>query len=433
MIAYFPAPYPDELLYSQLARYYVGSGYTAYAFAAEDLYQLKTVRLDIEFLNTFTSDALQAITRDRTMEEVVLKGTMFPYYGRFLPKERKQRAFQALVSMKGNYYGLLPIPNKKNEDRYLRYCPLCSAEDRTNYGETFWHRTHQMTGLNICPDHKCYLHNSNILIKSKALPMLKSAEEIIPLSEDVTWSDNDLECHIAEYMAKVFLADIDFKADVSVGHFLQLKKINTQYHTFQNNRDLFYSNLVEFHKNVSDKKFVKIMQIDKANTVDFYEVCLLALFLDIPTSELLDMKLPERIRPQIFEGKTKPKSWEDIDKATLPFVKDAIAQLLENGVIRPKKVTVYGIERLLNLPNKYINRHLPQCYAMIKQYEEGKQQFWAREVVWAAQQIQLTGKPLGWAKIYELTSVNLSRFKACLPYIDNYADETLAEQLRGLV
>ncbi len=30
MIAYFPTAYPDELLYSQLARYYTKSGYMAY-------------------------------------------------------------------------------------------------------------------------------------------------------------------------------------------------------------------------------------------------------------------------------------------------------------------------------------------------------------------------------------------------------------------
>ena len=43
MILYFPKAYPDELLYSQLARYYIKSGYTAYRFAAEALYKNKTI------------------------------------------------------------------------------------------------------------------------------------------------------------------------------------------------------------------------------------------------------------------------------------------------------------------------------------------------------------------------------------------------------
>ena len=45
MISYFPAAYPDELLYSQLARYYTKSGYMAYTYAAEELYVSKIVRL----------------------------------------------------------------------------------------------------------------------------------------------------------------------------------------------------------------------------------------------------------------------------------------------------------------------------------------------------------------------------------------------------
>ena len=34
MISFFPDIYPDELIYSTLARYYIKSGYTAYIFAA---------------------------------------------------------------------------------------------------------------------------------------------------------------------------------------------------------------------------------------------------------------------------------------------------------------------------------------------------------------------------------------------------------------
>lgn len=84
MIAYFPTAYPDELLYSQLARYYTKSGYMAYAYAAEELYVSKIVRPDMEFVNVFTPDALRMISKDMTMEDVVMQHTMFPYYGRFL-------------------------------------------------------------------------------------------------------------------------------------------------------------------------------------------------------------------------------------------------------------------------------------------------------------------------------------------------------------
>lgn len=77
MIALFPSFYPDELVYSLLARYYQRSGYIRYIFAAEDLLQAKTSRPDIEFVNLYTPAALQIITGKITMEQVIEKHTMF--------------------------------------------------------------------------------------------------------------------------------------------------------------------------------------------------------------------------------------------------------------------------------------------------------------------------------------------------------------------
>ena len=73
MIAYFPKIYTDELLYSQLARCYAKSGYPAYTYMAEDFFQDKKVRPDIEFINTFTPAALQVVTRQTSMKEIIMK------------------------------------------------------------------------------------------------------------------------------------------------------------------------------------------------------------------------------------------------------------------------------------------------------------------------------------------------------------------------
>ena len=40
MIAFFPEIYPDELLYSQLARYHSRSGYARYVFTVADIYKI---------------------------------------------------------------------------------------------------------------------------------------------------------------------------------------------------------------------------------------------------------------------------------------------------------------------------------------------------------------------------------------------------------
>jgi hypothetical protein len=40
----------------------------------------------------------------------------------------------------------------------LKFCPICYEEDITKYGEPYWHRTLQATGVIICPNHGAVLH-----------------------------------------------------------------------------------------------------------------------------------------------------------------------------------------------------------------------------------------------------------------------------------
>ena len=161
MIGFMPEIYPDELLYSRFARYYEKSGYMAYIFAAEDLFQNKNERTDVEFINRLTEDAQSVIHKKMSADEVIMNYTMFPYYGRFLSRERRAEAYFALLNTDGNYRNLLPIPKAKRQ-RFLRYCPMCVNRDRDKYGETYWHRIHQMQGIDICPIHFCVLQNTDI-------------------------------------------------------------------------------------------------------------------------------------------------------------------------------------------------------------------------------------------------------------------------------
>ena len=137
MITSFPSLYPDELLYSLFARYHAQSGHIAYVFAAEDLFERRATKPDIEFVDRLTPDALQLITRDMPIETVIEKHTMFPYYARFLPRDRRRQAMALLAQMDQRYHNLLYLIKRKTIMRYLRYCPLCAMEDRKQYGETY--------------------------------------------------------------------------------------------------------------------------------------------------------------------------------------------------------------------------------------------------------------------------------------------------------
>lgn len=456
MITLFPTPYPDELLYSQLARYYAKSGYMAYIFAAEDLYANSKTRPDIEFLNAFTYDAYNHITKHLSINDVVLKHTMFPYYGRFLPYDRRIKAFQSLTSMSKEYQNLLYIP--KNSNRYLRYCPVCVNEDREMYGETYWHRAHQLPGVNICTNHKCMLIESSISLNSRVSPCLISAEEEIKAT-DVYYVNDDKEYNLSVYISKVFQSDVDMNSDIPLGKFLHSKLEGTKYLSPRGKArkmELLYKEFCEFYQGFQYNPLTQKWQLAKIFTNDrfnTYEVCMLAYFLDIPYDELVSMKLPQKTQTQLFdemvlklhkeglnyreisnqlnasydvvksigEGrygkyhypkqskmhKSKKRDWDSFDSMMLPKVKELLNTLTNDKNKRPQKITVGMIERLLWLPKKTFNQ-CPKCTYEIQKHYETQEEYWIREINWAVAKLKKDNKPINLTNIMKLTNIRKS-------------------------
>lgn len=488
MIGYFPSIYPDELVYSLLARYYMRSGYMAYTFVAQDLYVKKTTRPDIEFLNLFTKETFNMITSNTTIEKIVENHTMFPYYGRFLNQDRRERAFNSLVSMGGNYRYLLAIPKSKDgTGRYLRYCPLCVIDDREQYGETYWHRHHQITGVNICPKHKCYLISSDVIISGKSSPSLKSAEESIKTSSDIAFSNNDIECAVAKYIDDVFQKKVDMKSKIKVGEYLHSKMANTKYRSIrgeQRNISMLHSDFIEYYAGLENNWFTELWQIQKVLTndrINTFEICLLAMFLNVSADELTNMTLPQKRQEDIFDeqihllhsqglkypkiaqrlnasysvvksigedlygtyhktkrGCKKPKksanskNWSDMDNKTLPLVKNVIKELQGDRCVRPKKITIFAVGKKLGLTNKQFN-NLPKCRNEIEKHYETQEQYWAREVVWAANYIIDREMPFNWKHIRELINIKEINLRECMPYLHNFTDEILVERIEKLL
>lgn len=488
MTMYLPEIYPDELVYSWLARYYIQTGYVRYAFVAEELFQSKTVRPDIEFVNQYTAPMLQAITEKMPMSEIIENHTMFPYYGRFLPKERKNQAYTAMIQTKGNYHNLLPMPKRKgNTDRYLRYCPVCAENDRKQYGEAYWHRIHQLQGVKICSQHRCYLVDSQVQISGKASPTLIAAETIIPEKcENFLLCQNDIEYQLVDYVTELFQSKLDLDSDITVGKFLHSRMENTPYRSVrgeQRNISLLHADFQEYYKKLSDNNFSELWKIQKVLTDDRinpYEVCMIAMFLNVLVADLVRMKLPEQTQEQRFDEQIyllheqglkypeiarrlgasydtvkaiggqrykkyhkesskvlkcgiKAYDWQQIDKDTFPLVRDAIRQLQGNGKNRPKKVTVFAIEKLLHLPSKRIATYLPKCRAEIEKYQETQEEYWAREVAWAVNHIITEGNRLNWKQIRNLTNMRKQDLIKCVPYLLNYADTDTVQKIKILI
>ena len=308
MISFFPAPYPDELVYSWFARYGMRTGYTNYRAIAEDLFISNTAKPNLEFIIELNPEAYKVVTRYKSFEAIIKQHTMFPYYVRFLPKERRVKAYKLLLKMDKGYNDALYSRKYKTQCRQsLRYCPMCVDEDRNKYGETYWHRIHQLDHIDICPVHGCVLLNTSVDITSRPSPSLIHTEEVVPKQTEEVMFGTDLEFKLAQYTAQVFQADVNLKSDVKIGQFLHSRIEYTKYlstrgeHRYTN---LLFKDLQEFYKGLPNLAIKEEWQLGKMfSNYQFhtYDICYLTFFLNVPVSDLVRMALPKKSQVEKFD------------------------------------------------------------------------------------------------------------------------------------
>ena len=425
MIGFMPEIYPDELLYSMFARYYERSGYMAYIFAAEDLFQNKNERPDVEFINRLTQDAQSVIHKKMSADEVIMNNTMFPYYGRFLGKERRAEAYFALLNTDGNYRNLMPIPKAKRQ-RFLRYCPICVNRDMDKYGETYWHRIHQMQSIDICPIHFCVLQNTDIAIGSTTSPRFSAAEKMIKDFEKIEAGEDEKERKLAQYILDVFASNIDFDNDTKLGDYLSYRLKGTKYMTgaLRNMQELT-NDFNDFYG--TETELWRIQKILTNVNVKIKDICMLAMFLEITPEELNNPHIGESIiklnRKKIYTNAkpgTKARDWNFVDNAALPKVQKAIETL--KCTEPPKRITGYAIERILKLPSKQM-QNLPKCRAEVLKHSETQTQFWARKIEWAVKKLVAENQPINLKHIRTLTNMRKENILSVIPYLDDEIKE----------
>jgi Tn7-like transposition protein D/TniQ len=165
MLGFFPTPYPDELLYSIIARYHIRSGNISPKITLQELFGSTTTIAtpDLPSSLNYLSKQLQHLFPN-SVTDLIDRYTLYPFYRPFLPPQRDrsiQKSMKASIGQNihtraGIMASAIATP------RYFRFCPECNAEDLDRYGEIYWHRLHQITGVFICPEHFTLLHNSTI-------------------------------------------------------------------------------------------------------------------------------------------------------------------------------------------------------------------------------------------------------------------------------
>jgi hypothetical protein len=157
-----PQPYPDELVGSILIR---GSIWTGLTF--ERLLRHVTGESATSHSMFTTTHAVIAKECALTPLELVQKHTLIPYAVSFLSVQQREQRLQEFSQFNQRQdLGALAQKLVRNS-RYLKFCPGCVKDDLHTYGESYWHRLHQLDGYLHCLLHDTALHATQVHIRTR--------------------------------------------------------------------------------------------------------------------------------------------------------------------------------------------------------------------------------------------------------------------------
>lgn len=477
MLGYLPKFYPDELVYSWVCRYYCHNGYPGYRQALEDLLIGEKDKIQFEFSGRFNSETLDAIASMIPYRDLILEHTMFPYYARFERLNRRYNALNELCKGNSNINSLLTIPNN-NKERYLSYCPLCAQEDRNQFGEAYFHRTHQIREIGVCPKHQCKLKETSVRICSNASPRLHVPEEIISQDSPVIHSNKE-ETSFANYLAELFTYPLDFSNEVPIGEFLASKIKETSYcppsglYIYTKSLTEHLNRHFSWHEPIKQHVIQKVLSGD---TNDFMTISKIGYFLGISICELASPILPSKTKTEQFRESIsdlrkqglsfvkisrileasqcaiykvikplppKPhfrgvrkgmqtQNWSKMDIESLPAIKGAIEKI-RNGNGRPGRVTIRAICKAMGWPSKRLD-NLPVCKAEVQKNIAPIEEFWAKEVVWAYVKLRKEDSRdiIHWRDIRDIINIKRGQFEAIFPLLTKFTTPEIAGEIQGL-
>ncbi|MEA5025894.1 hypothetical protein SDC9_45765 [bioreactor metagenome] len=208
MISFFPKPYPDELFYSVIARYFVRSGSNQPTVTIKELFgAIRAASIDLPCSFGRLIERLPTGT-DYTSEGFIYNNTLYNFYSPFLGPEKAMRVKDLMIGDDGK--GIHPMCGGNSDihlrSEFLRFCPECLRKDKKTYGEIYWHRVHQIPGVLVCPEHRIQLLDSFVpvtrhnkfeyiaaseenckLTKPKKRITTYSLDRLVEFAEDCGW------------------------------------------------------------------------------------------------------------------------------------------------------------------------------------------------------------------------------------------------------
>ena len=440
MISYLPELYPDELVYSWLCRLYIHGGYLTHKATLTDLFEKPSCNPSKEFIGYLNAEAKKTISKAMPINVLISEHTMFSQYARFIPSDKKIAALRLLGEGSTDPHHVFTILIRNPNSEWMRYCPLCASEDREKYGETYWHRSHQIRNVNICPKHKCHLINSSVSIRNEASFSFSPAQITVNDAE-IVYSQHELEHRFTDYCAELIAAPISFRKIPPISSVLYKAMKDTPYMKSSGRSRYtkrFYEDITDFYSCINLQNQITFTQIQRAllgSLTEFTTITQIAFFLGITVEELINPKISEA---EIIEEQkshymrgSAPVDWKQLDNDTAPVL-EKLAYDIYHGVNgRPDRVSEKMVCRELGLLQHQIE-NLPKSSAILKRYTESYGSAWSRRIIWAYDKLleERREKPFYWSDIRKLSGVKKSNLDKIKPFLPKF---TTSEKTAAII
>ncbi|MBW7894888.1 MAG: TniQ family protein [Opitutaceae bacterium] len=185
-----PLPLPDEVIYSTLARACRRLGISSYNLR-QMLFDGREIIPRPHFCSQL--DLVAGALRERagwacTAATIKLHHTLAPLALPLLPAHIRPRCEAALhhAHYSRNLLGRCRQVLGIHTHTQLRFCPACRSEDRLRYGESYFHRVHQIPALQVCPHHRLWLRECEVTAEPKTFEALDSIVSFTDIFADAS-------------------------------------------------------------------------------------------------------------------------------------------------------------------------------------------------------------------------------------------------------
>lgn len=247
MISYFPAPYKDEILASLVARYHSHVRTRAVPTANAELYGMRHQRTSLNSPTNISGLHRQigkyiGMTQIQMIEEL----TLVPYnFAHTTEEVRKASVTKMLRPNAGGGKGTIRI--SKKGVTHIKLCPDCQFENTIEYGEPYWHRSHQINGA-----HYCWKHGAQLRLAESEYP--RTTHKPLEALKISTKSFAYLPLHSEQ--TRQHLIEFSRRAHAYLDGTIKVKLVNN----FESLGREFFSQLYPYH---SSRKYMDMATLER--------------------------------------------------------------------------------------------------------------------------------------------------------------------------